>query len=98
MSEEFGPDFITITDEDGNEFELEHLDSFEFQGAQYAAFLPAEMDENDEDYGIILLKAVEENGETYFSTPDTEEEMNAVYDYYMEELFNEDEEDQEEDK
>ena len=28
----------------------------------------------------------------------TEEEMNAVYDYYMEELFNEDEEDQEEDK
>ena len=26
MSEEFGPDFITVTDEDGNEFELEHLD------------------------------------------------------------------------
>ena len=27
MSEEFGPDFITVTDEDGNEFELEHLDT-----------------------------------------------------------------------
>ena len=24
MSEEFGPDFITVTDEDGNESELEH--------------------------------------------------------------------------
>ena len=23
MSEEFGPDFISVTDEDGNEFELE---------------------------------------------------------------------------
>ena len=29
MSEEFGPDFITVTDEDGNEFELEHLDTLE---------------------------------------------------------------------
>ena len=25
MSEEFGPDFITVTDEDGNEFELQSL-------------------------------------------------------------------------
>ena len=29
MSEEFGPDFITVTDEDGNDFELEHLDTLE---------------------------------------------------------------------
>ena len=26
MSETFGPDFITVTDEDGNEFELELVD------------------------------------------------------------------------
>ena len=32
MSEEFGPDFITVTDEDGNEFELEHLDTIEYNG------------------------------------------------------------------
>ena len=29
MSEEFGPDFITVTDEDGNDFELEHLDTLD---------------------------------------------------------------------
>ena len=27
MSEEYGPDFITITDEDGNDIELEMLDA-----------------------------------------------------------------------
>ena len=25
MSEEYGANFITVTDDDGNEFELEHL-------------------------------------------------------------------------
>ena len=29
MSETFGPDFITVTDEDGNEFELELVDTLE---------------------------------------------------------------------
>ena len=38
MSEEFGPDFITVTDEDGNEFELEHLDTLEYNGQTYMAF------------------------------------------------------------
>ena len=32
MSEEYGANFITVTDEEGNEFELEHLDTIEFQG------------------------------------------------------------------
>ena len=32
MSEEYGANFITVTDEDGNEFELEHLDTLELNG------------------------------------------------------------------
>ena len=91
MSEEFGPNFVTITDEEGNEYELEHLDSFEYNGETYAAFLPAEMEEDDEDYGMILMKVVEENGEELFSTLDSDEELEEVYNYYMEELFDEEE-------
>ena len=41
MEELFGPDFITVTDEDGNEFELEHLDTLEHEGETYMAFSPA---------------------------------------------------------
>lgn len=40
MSEEYGANFITVTDEEGNEFELEHLDTIEFQGQTYLAFFP----------------------------------------------------------
>ena len=96
MSESFGPDFITITDEDGNEMELEFLDTLEHNGQTYMAFFPAVeegADEESEDYGLIILKVVEENGEELLSTLDSDDELNAVYDRFMEELF-QDEEDE----
>lgn len=96
MSEEYGNDFISISDEEGNEFELEHLDSFEVAGARYMAFLPADGDEEDADYGIIILKVIEENGEEILSTPDSDEELNRAYDAYMERLFAEEEENEDE--
>jgi hypothetical protein len=39
MSEEYGNDFITLTDEEGNQLELEHLDTLEYNGATYMAFV-----------------------------------------------------------
>ena len=41
MSEDFGPNFITLTDEDGNEFELEYIDALELDCQTYMAFFPA---------------------------------------------------------
>lgn len=97
MSEEFGPDFITLTDEDGNEFELEHLDTLELNGETYMAFLPAEYEDADpsqeleeDDLGLIILKVIEENGEEQLSTLDSEEELEAVYEKFMEILFDDD--------
>ena len=58
MSEDFGSDFITIVDDDGTEFELEVLDTMDYNGETYKAFLPADMDENDPDYGMIILRSV----------------------------------------
>ena len=96
MSESYGPDFITVTDEDGNEIELEFLDTLEYNGQTYMAFFPTVeegADEEGEDYGLIILKVVEENGEELLSTLDYDEELDAVYDRFMEELF-QDEEDE----
>ena len=96
MSEEYGPDFITITDEDGNDIELEFLDALEHNGQTYMAFYPAveeEADEDGEDYGLIILKSIEEDGEELLSTLDSDEELNEVYDLFMERLFAEEEED-----
>lgn len=93
MSEEYGPDFITLTDEDGNEFELEHLGTLELNGTVYMSFVPADMDEDDEDFGLILLKVVEKDGEELLADIDDEAELDSVYEKFMEELF-EDEEDE----
>ena len=94
MQEEFGPDFVTITDEDGNEIELEFVDALEHDGVTYMAFFPAveeEADQDSEDYGLVILKSIEENGEELLSTLDSEEELNAVYDLFMEQIFSEEE-------
>lgn len=92
MSEEFGSDFITVTDDEGNSFELELLDTLELEDETYSAFLPADMDEDDPDYGIIILKVVEENGEELFGSVDDEEELQRVYERFMEILFEDEEE------
>ncbi len=95
MSEEFGPDFITVTDEDGNDIELEFLDALEYQGQRYMAFFPAvpeEADEDSDDYGMVILKSITENGEELLSTLDSEEELTEVYDLFMEMLFEDEEE------
>ena len=54
MSEEYGPDFVSVTDDDGNEFELD--------------------------------------GESLLADIDDEAELNAVYEKFMEELFEDEEE------
>lgn len=97
MSEAFGPDFITITDEDGNDIELEFMDALEHNGVTYMAFFPtvedgAEQNEEDEEYGLIILKEIQENGEALLSTLDSDEELNQVYDLFMERLFEDEEE------
>ena len=95
MSEEFGPTFITITDEDGKEIVLEFVDALEHNGQVYQAFFPAEIEgeENEEmDDGLIILKVIHEDGEDLLSTLDSEEEMDAVYDLFVENLFADEEE------
>lgn len=95
MGEEYGPDFITVTDEDGNDMELELLDALEHKGQTYMAFYPAVeegADEEDEDYGIVILKTIVEDGEELLSTLDSDEELNEVYDLFMERLFQDGEE------
>ena len=91
MSEDFGPNFITLTDEDGNEIELEYVDAIEVDGKTYMAFFPTVEDEADEakaeDFGLVILKSITENGEELLSTLDSDEELDKVYDLFMEQLM-----------
>lgn len=88
MSDDFGSDFVTIVDDDGQEFELEVLDELDYKGGTYTAFLPADMPEDDPDYGIIILRAGEdENGEVIYESVDDDDELQDVYEHFMTILF-----------
>lgn len=55
--EDFGSDFITITDEDGVEYELEILSELDYQGAHYLAVVPAmDSEEDPEELEVSLLR------------------------------------------
>ena len=87
MESDFGADYVTIEDDDGNEFELEHLSTLQFEGDEYMVFLPADMDEDDPDYGFIILRVEEVDGEEQFASVDDDEKLQRIYDYYMEQVF-----------
>ncbi|MCI9507102.1 MAG: DUF1292 domain-containing protein [Oscillospiraceae bacterium] len=97
MSEEYGPDFITVTDEEGNDIELELVDALEHEGNTYMAFFPAVLEEGgeeSEDYGMVILKSIEENGEELLSTLDTDEELEKIYALFMERFYSDEDEDE----
>ena len=92
MSEQFGDDIITITDEDGVEYVLEVLATLEVDGSEYYALVPAETgDDDEEDLEVSILKIVEEDGEEILCAIEDEEELDRVYEIMMEEIFKEDE-------
>ncbi len=96
MSEDFGNDLVTLTDDEGNEFVLEHMHSLEYNDTIYMAFLPTDMDEDDEDFGLIILKVIEVDGEEILGSVDDPDELEAVYEEFAKVLFDNEPEDGEE--
>lgn len=85
--------FVDLTDEEGNNFKLEIVGEVEYENEFYRVFLPTDMDEDDPDYGFIILKSVMDGDEELLDSVDDEELLEKVYAVYMEEVFD-DEEDQ----
>lgn len=96
MSEDFSPNFVTLTDDEGNDVELEYVDALEYNSTTYMAFFPvveedSEEEENEEEYGLVILKSQMENGEEFLVTVDDEEEIDKVYDLFMEQILSDEE-------
>ena len=91
MAEAFGSDYMTIVDEDGEEFELEILTSMDWNGSTYLAVVPAGMDdEEDMSLEVSILKSVEENGEPILCAIEDDQELETVYELIMQQLYEED--------
>ena len=91
MSEDYGSDILTLTDDDGLELELELLDSLEYQGNEYRLLWPLAIDgepveEDSDDCGFVILRLSTEDGEDMLCTVDDQAEADAVYELFMERL------------
>lgn len=89
--DQYGSDFISISDEDGNEYELEVLSTLEYDGFTYLAVIPAGEGEDQVELEVSILKSVEEDGEEVLCAIEDEQELQAVYDLIMEQLYEEEE-------
>lgn len=93
MSEEFNPDLVSVVDENGVAHTFEELDRIETDTAKYVALLPVyeEAEEIlDDDGELIILKVVEEDGETYLEPiedDDEFDEIGKIFEERLEDLF-----------
>lgn len=93
--DQYGSDFITITDDEVEEYELEVLSTLEYNGCTYMAVIPAGDSQDTLQLEVSILKSIEEDGEPILCTIDDEQELEAVYDLIMDSLYEEDSEEEE---
>lgn len=91
MADQYGSDFITIADEDGNEYELEVLTTLEYNGSTYMAVIPASDGDDPQDLEVSIFKSIEEDDEPILCAIEDEAELRAVYDLIMDSLYEEEE-------
>lgn len=89
MSEEYGPDIISVVDDDGVEHTFEELDRIETDKGRYVALLPVYdevADVLDDDGELIILKVEEEGEETYLAPIEDDAEFDEVGEIFEERL------------
>lgn len=76
---------VVLVDDEGNEVTFEHLMSLEHNGKIYICLAPAEpMEDVAEDELIIMRIEQDEEGNDFYSTIDSEKELNEVFEKYLE--------------
>lgn len=90
MSDEYGPDIVSVIDEEGREHIFEELDRIETDEGKYVALIPVydDPEESLEDSGeLIILKVEEEDGEIYLCPIEDEEEFETVGNIFEDRLI-----------
>ncbi len=90
--DQYGSDFISIVDDDGNEYELEVLNTVEYNGEVYLAVIPAGDTRDQFELEVSIFKSIEEDGESVLCIIEDEQELQAVYDLIMDTLYEEEDE------
>ncbi len=86
MNQEYNPDIVSLTDDEGKEYNFEVLDAIETDDARYVALLPV-YDNPEEllnDSGeLVILRVAEEDGEEYFEDIEDDDEYDTIADAFI---------------
>ena len=76
--------FITLTDENGQEVEFEIITDYEKDGNRYFAMFPPEEegDENSDILEYVILKLAKDGDEEILVTVDDDDEFDDIADYF----------------
>ena len=89
LNEEYNPDIVTLSDDDGKEYTFEILDAVESDTGRYLALLPVFEDAQkllDDSGELVIVKVMEENGEEYFTEIEDDEEYEMIADAFVDRL------------
>ena len=88
--ENYDPDIVTVVDDDGKEHQFEVLDRIEDDGdKKYIAMIPVfdgSEDLLDDSGELIILRVLEENGDTILEPIEDEDEFNEIGKIFEERL------------
>ena len=78
-------DFVTLTDENGNDVEFEFLDYVKYKNEEYVVLLPVESEDENADGEVIILEVhpLDEENEEYLSIEDATT-LNKVFEVFKE--------------
>lgn len=82
MSEEERDDIVTLYDEEGNEINFEHLDTFELNDNIYVVLLEVLEEDEESDEVVILRLEKAEGGEETLVVIEDDEELQAAFDEF----------------
>ena len=90
-NEDYDPDLVTLTDDEGKEYNFEVLDAIEPDSDRYLALLPLYDDPQkmlDDSGELVIVKVCEENGEEFFCEIEDDDEYETVADAFVDRLEN----------
>lgn len=76
-------EFLTLTDEDGEETEFEIVDKIVVNGTEYLALVPAVESEED---GLYIYKVIVEDGDEYIEPIEDDKEFEEISETFEDRL------------
>ena len=98
MASEYGNDYVTLEDEEGNSEEYELVDNIELEGESYAVLIPAELADSDSEEQLVILKYVEQDGVEMLESVEDDDILEQIYGIYIAHMLEENDDDYEDEE